>query len=140
MLYSSEISPTRCNNCNCCILLDLFHHYLGDLITAVYASVVYVYISCTCLSRRPEYTGVLISPQPDQEGNKLQRPNSNFCKPLKNNSEGCPSNQVSAAAMTSASDEKWRNFNCFFQSNRAKDLSAPLYFPVCWTKGLGCEG
>ena len=24
------------------------------------------------------YTGVLISPQPDQEGNKLQRPNSNF--------------------------------------------------------------
>ena len=28
------------------------------------------------------------------------------------NSEGCPSNQVSAAAMT-ASDEKWRPFNCF---------------------------
>ena len=25
-----------------------------------------------------------------------------------------PSNQVSAAAMSSASDEKWRNFNCFF--------------------------
>ena len=40
---------------------------------------------------------------------------SNFCKPLKN-SEGCPSNQVSAAAMTSASDEKWRTFYCFFQS------------------------
>ena len=56
----------------------------------------------------------LISPQPDQEGNKLQRPNSNFCKPLKKNSEGCPSNQVSAATMTSASDEKWRPFNCFF--------------------------
>jgi len=32
----------------------------------------------------------------------------------KNNSEGCPSNHVSAAAMTSASDEKWRPFNCFF--------------------------
>ena len=33
---------------------------------------------------------------------------SNFCKPLKkkNNSEGCLSNQVSASAMTSASDEK----------------------------------
>jgi len=30
------------------------------------------------------------------------------------NSEGCPSNQVSAAAMTSASDEKWRPFSCFF--------------------------
>ena len=59
-------------------------------------------------------TGMLISPQPDQEGNKLQRPNSNFCKPLKNNSEGCPSNQLFAAAMTSGSDEKWRAFNCFF--------------------------
>ena len=72
------------------------------------------------------YTGVLISPQPDQEGNNLQRPNSNFCKPLKNNSEGCPSNQVFAAALTSASEEKWRPFNYFFQSDRAKDLSAPL--------------
>jgi len=41
---------------------------------------------------------------------------SNFCKPLKKNSESCPSNQVSVAAMTSASDEKWRPFNCFFQS------------------------
>ena len=38
----------------------------------------------------------------------------NFCKPLKKNSEGCPSFQVSAAAVTSASDEKWRPFNCFF--------------------------
>jgi len=44
----------------------------------------------------------------------LQRPNFNFCKPLINNSEGCPFNQVSAAAMISASDEKWRPFNCFF--------------------------
>jgi len=43
------------------------------------------------------------------------------------NTEGCPSNQVSAAVMTSASEEKWRPFNCFFQSSRAKDLSAPLY-------------
>ena len=39
---------------------------------------------------------------------------SNFCKPLKNNSEGCPSNHFSAEAMTSASDENWRPFNCFF--------------------------
>src|SRR5215469_2179631 len=38
----------------------------------------------------------------------------NFFKPLKKNSDGCPSNQVSAAAMTSASEEKWRPFNCFF--------------------------
>jgi len=41
---------------------------------------------------------------------------SNLCKPLKKKSEGFPSNQVSAAALTSASDEKWRNFNFFFQS------------------------
>ena len=42
---------------------------------------------------------------------------SNFCKLLKKKkSEGCLSNQVSAAAMTSASEEKWRTFNCFFQS------------------------
>ena len=28
--------------------------------------------------------------------------------------------------MTSASDEKWRTFNCFFHSGGAKDVSAPL--------------
>ena len=38
---------------------------------------------------------------------------SNFCKPLKKNSDCCPSNQVSAAAMTSTSEEKLRPFNCF---------------------------
>ena len=43
---------------------------------------------------------------------------SNFCKPLKKNSEGCPANQVSAAAMTYAADEKWRPFSCFFQSRK----------------------
>ena len=43
---------------------------------------------------------------------------SNFCKPLKKNSECCPSNQVSAAAMTSVSDEEWRTFNCFFFQSR----------------------
>ena len=43
---------------------------------------------------------------------RKQATNSNFCKPLKN-SESCPSNQVSTAAMTSASDEKWRAFNFF---------------------------
>ena len=30
--------------------------------------------------------------------------------------------------MTSMSDEKWRPFNCFLQSGRAKDLLAPLYY------------
>ena len=39
----------------------------------------------------------------------------NFYKPLKNNSEVCPSNQFSATPMTSALDEKLRPFNCFFQ-------------------------
>jgi len=39
---------------------------------------------------------------------------SNFCKSLKKNSGACPSNEVSMAAITSASDEKWRSFNCFF--------------------------
>ena len=41
---------------------------------------------------------------------------SEFCKAFKKYSEGFPSNQISAAAMTSASDEKWRTFSCFFQS------------------------
>ena len=38
---------------------------------------------------------------------------SNFCKPLKKKSDGCPSNQLSAAAVTSTSDKKWQSFNCF---------------------------
>ena len=39
---------------------------------------------------------------------------SNFCRLLKKKkSDGCPSNQVCAAALTPASDEKWRHFNFF---------------------------
>jgi hypothetical protein len=34
---------------------------------------------------------------------------------IKKNSEGCLSNQVSAAAITSELDEKWWTFNCFIQ-------------------------
>jgi len=49
---------------------------------------------------------------------------SNFCKPLKKNS-GCPSNQVSAAAMTSASDEKWRTFNCFSVHGTGGSVTGP---------------
>ena len=37
-------------------------------------------------------------------------------KPLKKKFRSLFSSQVSAAAMISASDEKWRPFNCFFQS------------------------
>jgi len=40
----------------------------------------------------------------------------NFSKTLKKKSESCLSNQVSAAAMTSASEEKCRSFNYFFCS------------------------
>jgi len=43
---------------------------------------------------------------------------SHFCKTLRKNSEGCPSNQVSAAAVTYTSDEKWRPFNRFFFQSR----------------------
>ena len=50
---------------------------------------------------------------------------ANFCKPLGKHSEGCPSNQVSAAAMTSASDEKWRPFNCFSVQGTGGSLTGP---------------
>ena len=36
MLYSSEISPTKCNNCVCCIFLDLFHYYLVGCLYYLY--------------------------------------------------------------------------------------------------------
>ena len=49
---------------------------------------------------------------------------SNVCKPLKKKSECCPSNQVFAAEIISVSDEKWRTFNCFFQS-REQLVSGP---------------
>ena len=70
-------------------------------------------------------TGVLISPWPDLEGSKLQRPNSTFCKPLKNNSEGFPSNQVSAAAMTSASDKNGDLSIVFFSRVELKTYQHP---------------
>ena len=65
--------------------------------------------------------------------NKLQRPNSNFCKSLKKKkkSEGCPSNQISAAAMTSVSDEKWRPFTCFFRRVGLRTYQHPCIMQ-CW--------
>jgi len=56
----------------------------------------------------------------------LQRPNSNFCKPLKKSrmlsfQPGLrDSNNVRVG-------RKMATFQLFFQSDRAKDLSAPLY-------------
>jgi len=45
--------------------------------------------------------------------NTLLSPLLQLLQAAQKKSEFCPSNRVSAAAMTSASDEKWRNFNCF---------------------------
>ena len=85
-------------------------------------------------------TGVLI---PDQEGNNLQRPNSSFCKPLKNISEGCPSNQVSTATMTSSSDQKWRTFNCFFSRVGLRTYRHPyIHHELCegnFVAGVSCS-
>ena len=83
---------------------------------------------CTQMSIPTIYTRVVINLYPEQEGNKLQQPNSNFCKPLRNNSECFPSNQVSAAAMTSALDEKRRPFICFFSRVGLKTYQHPWIF------------
>ena len=56
---------------------------------------------------------------------------SNFCKPLKK-FRSCPSNQVSAAPMTSASDEKWRSSNCFFQSREQVVLRRGQIRRIWW--------
>ena len=57
---------------------------------------------------------------------------SNICQPLKKNSEGCPSNQVSAAAMTYASDEKWRTFSYFFQSREQVVVRRGQFRRIGW--------
>ena len=41
------------------------------------------------------------------------------------NSESFPSNQVSTAAMTPASDQKWRPFNCFSVQKTGGSLTGP---------------
>jgi len=43
----------------------------------------------------------------------------------KKNSDSSPSNQVTVAAMTSASDEKWRPFNCFFSRVGLRNYQHP---------------
>ena len=63
------------------------------------------------ISHKTLYRGV------DKSLARPGRKQATAIKPLQatqKNSEGCPSNQVSAAGMTSASNEKWRLFNCFF--------------------------
>ena len=59
----------------------------------------------------------------------------------KKNSEVCPFNQVSAAVMTSASDEKWRPFTCFFSRVGLRTYQHPCTYlqirsenrPLCST-------
>ena len=62
-----------------------------------------------------------------------------FSSPYKKkNSEVCPSNQVSTAAMTSASEEKWRPFNCFFSRVGLRIYQHPCnvgQLSQCWNLG-----
>ena len=57
---------------------------------------------------------------------------SNFCEPFKNNSESCPSNQVSAAAMTSTTKGKWRLFNCFFSPGNRWWSEGARFLRIGW--------
>ena len=63
---------------------------------------------------------------------------SNFCKPFKKKISRL-SNLVSAAAMTSAS-EKWRTFNCFFQSREQLVVRRGKIQRIGWViKTLGAQ-
>jgi hypothetical protein len=90
-------------------------------------------------------TGVLISPLPDQEGKKLQRPNSNCCKPLKKKIHRILSVQPGLRGSNDLRvGRKMATFQLFIQPGRDKDLSAPLYlmalltlrFQRSWISGL----
>ena len=73
-------------------------------------------------------TGVLISPQPDQERNKLQQPNSNICKPLKKKFRKLSVQPDLHSSNYLHIGRKMATFQLFSQLGRAKDLSEPLYF------------
>ena len=65
---------------------------------------------------------------------------SYFCKPLKRISEYCPSNHVSAATMTSASEEKLLTLNCFFQSREQVVVRRGQMWRIGWvTKKLEAQ-
>jgi len=70
---------------------------------------------------------MLLSPLSDQEGNKLQRPNYNFCKPLKKKFRILSVQPALRSNNDLRVGRKMANFQLFFQSGRAKDLSARLY-------------
>jgi len=115
--YKQNLAPTFCTNSFICHLIlrhvsPLTFGLLQENFFTICSLCFNLYVSADKSLARP--------------GRKQAAATKLFCKALKNSSEVCPSNQVRGAAMTSASDEKWRPFNCFFQSGRAKDLSAPL--------------
>ena len=57
----------------------------------------------------------------------------------KKKSEGCPSNQVSAAAMSSASEEKWRSFNCFFSRVGLRTYQHPVLLILVYHPEITCS-
>jgi hypothetical protein len=75
-------------------------------------------------------TGVLISPYPDQEGNKLHRPNLTFAshsktiqnvvRPTRSPRQQWPPRRTKNGELSTV----------FFQLVRAKDFSAPLYYKL----------
>ena len=73
------------------------------------------------------FTGLLISRQPDQEGNNLQRPISDFWKPLKKKIRRLSVQPGLRGSNDLLVGRNMVTFQLFFQSVRAKDLSAPLY-------------
>ena len=71
-------------------------------------------------------TGALVSPQPDQKGNKLQRPNSNFCKPLKKKFRRLSVQPGVCGSSDLRVGQKLATFQLFFQFGQAKNLSPPM--------------
>jgi len=71
--------------------------------------------------------GVLINPWPDQEGNTLQRPNS-FTSHSKTVQKVVRPTRSPRQQWTLRQTKNGDLSIGFFQSGRAKDLSAPLYF------------
>ena len=72
--------------------------------------------------------GVRISPKPDQEGNELQRPNSKLLQATQKQFRRLSVQPGLRGSSDLRVERKMVTFQLFFQSGRAKDLSAPQYF------------
>ena len=79
----------------------------------VYIKYIYIYRSADKSLARPG-------------GNKVQRPNSNFCKPLKKKFRSLSIQPGLRDSNDLHVGRKMATFQLFFQSGRVKDLSAPL--------------